>query len=234
MVRLFALLMGGLVGCAPTASVAFPDDHPAHPAAPTAPFVATATLAPFDAAFSPADPDAPQVDTLLVLAPEGEAALGAALTAYLRVAERLAADQADSLATLAGAFVAALDALADTDVAGRPHAWHERAETFAAIRTQAEALAGAPDLGAARAAFGQLSLPFADLVAATGAPGGFVLTRFVCGMADAPGGGVWLQADETPRNPYFGSAMLMCHRSKDPVPDSVPVLASPGHDEERP
>ncbi|MEM8600999.1 MAG: DUF3347 domain-containing protein [Bacteroidota bacterium] len=236
MVRLvlLPLLMGGLIGCAPTASVAFPDDHPAHPEAPTAPFVATATLAPFDAAFSPATLGTSEGDTLLVLTPEGEAALRAALTAYLAIAERLAADQADSLATPASTFAAALDALTNTEAVGRPHAWHERAQAFATIRTHAEALAIAPDLGAARAAFGQLSLSFADLVAATGAPGGFTLTRFVCGMADAPGGGVWLQADESPRNPYFGSAMLMCHRSKAPVPDNVGLLESPGHDEGQP
>lgn len=226
--------MGGLGGCAPTTSVAFPDSHPAHPDAAAAPFVATPTLTAFDAARSSTSPDAPEADTLFALAPEGEAALRAALTAYLTVAERLAADQADLLAALAGSFAAALDALADTEVVDRPHAWHERVEAFATLRSQAEALAAAPDLGAARSAFGELSRSFADLVAATGAPDGVALTRFVCGMADAPSGGVWLQADETPRNPYFGSAMLMCHRSKAPVPGSAGVPESTGHDEGQP
>ena len=35
----------------------------------------------------------------------------------------------------------------------------------------------------------------------------------------APEGGVWLQRAGPVRNPYFGTAMLMCSRSAEPLGD---------------
>lgn len=78
-----------------------------------------------------------------------------------------------------------------------------------ALHAEAEALAAASNVMQAREAFGRLSPGFAALAEGSDR----ALTRYVCGMADAPESGVWLQAEGTaPRNPYFGAAMLACHR----------------------
>ena len=94
-----------------------------------------------------------------------------------------------------------------------------RSAEVAAVETHALALADAADLVGARAAFGQLSAPFVALVEAHGAPAGYDLSRFTCGMiSDAPEGGVWLQRGTEGRNPYFGERMLACGSRDDAIP----------------
>ena len=134
-----------------------------------------------------------------------------ALDAYLSVQEALAADdlaparaQAEALAD---AWSRATDHAPDAD----PHVWHTRADDVAAVRTRALELADAAGLDDARTAFGRLSAHFLSLVDEHGAPAGYDLSRFTCGMrGDLPEGGVWLQRGTEPRNPYFGTRMLAC------------------------
>ncbi len=101
-------------------------------------------------------------------------------------------------------------ALAESAPADAPHFWHERAAETDGIRAHAHALSRATDLGAARAAFGALSPPFAALVETVGVPAGYDLARFTCSMADAAEGGVWLQREGEAQNPFFGPAMASC------------------------
>lgn len=152
---------------------------------------------------------------------EGERALSHATDAYLTIADRLADDSVEGVAAQAGDLDRAVAALQGS-VEG--HGEHLRT-----VRTQAQALAQAADLTAARRAFGQMSPAFAHVVESFGAPEGVEITRFVCGMADAPEGGVWLQRGTEPRNPYFGSRMLRCHRGQAPVPFRSPITDHTDH-----
>ena len=228
-----ALALGLLAaGCAPSAPLAPDPAHPASPDAPaTASAVAFAALAPVPAPDVPAalrpDGRAPMAHAGHAHAghgapparPEAHAApapLADALDAYLALHDALASDRTDAGA--ARRFVDAFAALADAPPSGDPHFWHVRHADVATVRLSAAALADAADLDAARAAFGTLSAPFAALAEAAGLPDGYDLDRHTCGMTDAPEGGVWLQRAGEPRNPYFGSAMLLCSRGGEGLP----------------
>ena len=141
--------------------------------------------------------------------------VGSALDAYLAVHDAFAADRFDAEA--ASAFDAAFADLVASPPPGDPHFWHTRSAEVEAAREATRALAQADDLGAGRAAFGRLSVPFAALVEAVGVPEGYDLARHTCGMTDAPEGGVWLQREGPVRNPYFGTGMLMCSRGGEAV-----------------
>ncbi len=145
--------------------------------------------------------------------PATPATLADALDAYLAVHDALAADRLDAAA--AGRLADALRQSTETAPAGDAHLWHRMADDVAASQAAADALGRSQTLDEARAAFGQLGVPFASLVEAAGAGDG--LERHTCGMTDAPQGGVWLQRAGPPRNPYFGTAMLMCSRGAAPV-----------------
>ena len=233
MPRLMILALGVLsAGCAsPLATV------PVGPAAPdiepTPGTVAVGVL-----------PDAPQPDLPPALRPEGRApgshdhagmgapapagrdaatpsGLAATLDAYLALHDALASDDLRATTASAQAFSGAFRAMTERPSDSDPHRWHRQHERVTAIQDAAASLAAATTLDDARTAFGALSLPFADLVEATGTPAGYDLTRHVCGMADAPAGGVWLQRDGDARNPYFGSAMLACGRPTGDAPDAA-------------
>ena len=74
----------------------------------------------------------------------------------------------------------------------------------AEVGTQAEALAKAKDLSAARDAFKPLSDALIKYLADNKAKGAYV--EVYCPMARAS----WLQADKNVNNPYFGTAMSGC------------------------
>ena len=74
----------------------------------------------------------------------------------------------------------------------------------AEVGTQAEALAKAKDLGAARDAFKSLSDVLIKYLADNKAKDAYV--EVYCPMARAS----WLQADRNVNNPYFGTAMSGC------------------------
>ena len=159
----------------------------------------------------PATSERPAAPAADASTPGAPAPMAEALDAYLAIHDALAQDDAAGAAAHGAHFASAFGALAEAPPAGDPHFWHSRSADVAAVRTAADALAGAQALGTARVAFGELSVPFARLVEAAGAPEGYALARFTCGMfRDAPEGGVWLQRDGDTRNPYFGTAMLTC------------------------
>ena len=242
----FALGLGlALAGCAARPALDAPPGHPAHLDAPVAPAVvevaALPPVAPLDLP-APLRPDGTPpggmaghsamghsamdhgegaADLSGMDAPAPPSALGDALDAYLAVHDALADDRLDTAA--ADAFSLALSRLVETPPADDAHFWHMRGDAVATLRQSAGALAEAGDLDAARAAFGALSVPFADAVAAMGTPAELDLVRHTCGMADAPQGGVWVQRTGDVRNPYFGTSMLMCSRGAETLP-------SAGHD----
>jgi membrane fusion protein, copper/silver efflux system len=133
------------------------------------------------------------------------AAYGDAIDHYLHVSTRLAADTTDGVSQAARALADALERMAAVQPSDTEHA-------RAAI-PHARALAEAASIDRQRDRFGELS-PHVDALARSfGPPAGAELHRFVCGMADAPEGGIWLQREREPRNPYFGAAMLRCART---------------------
>ena len=244
--RALALALG-LAGCAPSAGV-LPADGPHAPSAP--PLPVAVSLAPLRPAPQPRPPAAlrtapapppehaahsPMAHRQMehgqmahgrmehgqMAAPSGSP-FGRALAAYLGVQAALASDALDGVADYARTLSDAVAQAAEAAPAGDPHFWHMRADGVAAVRSHAAALAEASELVAAREAFGRLSAAFVPLVEAHGAPDGLALARFTCGMAPGvPDGGVWLQAGDAPRNPYFGSAMLACATGRARVPSML-------------
>lgn len=77
------------------------------------------------------------------------------------------------------------------------------------VAAQAEALAQAKDLAAARNAFKPLSQSLIRYLA-DHKTGGGVYREAYCPMAKAS----WLQTEQTVSNPYFGQAMLRCGQFK--------------------
>ncbi|MBI2925158.1 MAG: DUF3347 domain-containing protein [Verrucomicrobia bacterium] len=77
------------------------------------------------------------------------------------------------------------------------------------VAVQAETLAKAKDLEAARAAFKPLSRSLIQELAANQVPAGHYYEVY-CPMAQAS----WLQTDKVVKNPYMGKAMARCGRIK--------------------
>ena len=144
------------------------------------------------------------------------AQLSGVLGAYLALHDALASDRTDPAA--AGRLAAALAREAQTAPPGDPHRWHRLAAPLAQAQAASDALRQTDDLDRARQLFGRLSVSVAALVDAADA--GHGLERHTCGMADAPEGGVWLQRAGAVRNPYYGTAMLLCSRRSVSLPSS--------------
>lgn len=121
--------------------------------------------------------------------------LKAVVASYLEIHAQLAADRVDAITAPARAIAAKAAAMGEP---GEP------------IVKAANALAEAPDVKAAREAFGALS----DAVIAAGTAEGWKDVQPVklayCPMVKRS----WLQKDEQIRNPYYGSQMLTCGEFK--------------------
>ncbi len=117
-------------------------------------------------------------------------------TNYLTVQAALAQDSLDEVAASAATLAQAVRA----DTAG----------TFPPqVAEQADALAQAKNLSAAREAFRPLSDSLVQFVKAGNVPPG-MLYEVYCPMAKAS----WLQVDKTVRNPYLGGSMRNCGQVK--------------------
>lgn len=115
---------------------------------------------------------------------------------YLAVQASLAGDSLETISTSASAVAQA--------------ARNDTAKTLPVeVAVQAEALAKAKDLAAARKAFRPLSESLIRYAKSGNIPAG-TLYEVYCPMAKAG----WLQADKAVRNPYFGQAMLSCGQIK--------------------
>ena len=124
-------------------------------------------------------------------------ALKAIVGSYLEIHAQLATDKIDSIKAPATALAARATGLGDSG---------------ADMAKAAKAVADAPDLKAARDAFGVLS----DAVVATAKAEGWKdlgdAKLAFCPMARRS----WLQKEDKIRNPYYGSAMLDCGEFKKP------------------
>ena len=116
---------------------------------------------------------------------------GALVDPYLQVHAALATDQFGSIAPHAKAMETAAAALG------------QDAEKIAA---GAKKLSAAPDIAAARIAFGEISSALTAYAEATKSTFGKDVRLAYCPMVNKP----WLQRDKEIRNPYYGAAMLTC------------------------
>jgi hypothetical protein len=114
---------------------------------------------------------------------------------YLQVQAALASDKVEGVSANAQAIekaAAALGADAEAIVAG------------------AKKLAVAKDIGAARTAFGDVSVALETYAQKTKSGFGPDVRLAFCPMANKP----WLTKDKTIRNPYYGASMLTCGNFK--------------------
>ena len=117
-------------------------------------------------------------------------------------------------APLVAGYEALRDRLASDDLPGAKAAAEALGKV--GLAAQADAVAKAGDIEAARVAFGDLSKAYLEqLVKAPDLQKGG-LFAFRCPMAK--GYQKWVQTDETMKNPYMGKAMLECGSKVDLVP----------------
>jgi hypothetical protein len=209
-----------------------PQNHPANPDAPQA-----ASETPPNALAETATPtqegaEAPR--PIASLSEQGEQAVKAMLDAYFAIGDQLAANVVTDVNTNAMTLMEAFHSLENETPSGDPHFWHTHAQGAEAIHDQAHELAEVSDITAARKAYGVLSDALNRLVAAVGVPSGYEkpVYGFICGMyPEAPQNGVWLQIGAEARNPYFGGAMLKCHREmfQAPTADGKPSEGASSH-----
>ena len=149
------------------------------------------------------------------LSPDGAKALGAMLDAYIAIGGQLASDTMGDVNAKAHAMIEALHTV-EGEVPAELWAAHE--SHIETIHDAGHQLADVSDIKPARIAYGSLSDSFKHFIAAVGVPANYgkQVYSYVCGMApDVPKAGIWMQTDESVRNPYFGSAMLRCHTAKE-------------------
>ena len=148
------------------------------------------------------------------LSPNATEALGAMLDAYLAIGSQLASDTMDDVNVKAHAMIEAFHTVEGEAPA---ELWSAHEAHTKMIHDTGHELGDLSDIKAARIAYGSLSNSFKHFIAAVGVPANYEqpVYSYVCGMApDVPEAGIWLQTDESVRNPYFGSAMLRCHSAK--------------------
>ena len=159
-------------------------------------------------------PEAPAVETTTLVLPDAaNKALGTALDGYLAIGKALAGDTTTDIGVSARSLAEALDALLAMSIPNHPHFWHEHPEA-ANAKEQAEELAKVKSLDDARRKFSVLSNQLSKLLHATGIPKAYgkKLGEAHCPMypEGEKGGAVWIQAEGTVKNPFFGKAMLSC------------------------
>ena len=148
------------------------------------------------------------------LSPHGAEALTTMLDAYLVIGDQLASDMMDDVNVKAHAMIEAFHTVEGEVPA---ELWNTHKVHTKMIHDTGHELGDLSDIKAARIAYGSLSNSFKHFIAAVGIPANYEQSvySYVCGMVpDVPEAGIWLQTDETARNPYFGSAMLRCYSAK--------------------
>ncbi len=147
--------------------------------------------------------------------------LSKALDSYFFIQDALAEDKAEGIADAARSLAGSIGAMQKVELPEQPHFWHQLADSLAALVRESSKVATADDIAAARLAFGNLSVEFRKLVAATGVPPGYprqVLAMHCPMFSKDQGGAVWLQTGDEVRNPYMGSAMLGCFDDRKAIP----------------
>ena len=179
----------------------------------------------------PAEDDAPREQSPSTMTVVGDVPaqfrthMGELFRAYLELHSALARDDFEAARTALEVVSSALQAV-DASVLPESsvHQWHGLAE---ALERNVTALGGAEDIEAARVTFEGLSEHLELAVGGFGIDqGAAVVVR--CPMAFDNRGARWLQADESVRNPYYGSSMLRCGNVVERLAEAAEE--SDGHD----
>lgn len=167
-----------------------------------------------------ADREKPVVQASTLVVPDAVSAeLAKATDNYLTIGDLLAADKLEGFDALGTAIAQAIDAALKTPMPDQPHFWHEHDEA-ATIRGKALELTSVKDIEKARVVYADLSVALARLLKATGVPASLnkPVHQLHCPMyLKGQGGGTWLQAQETARNPYMTN-MPECFDKREPLP----------------
>ena len=206
LIVIFSLLA---IGCSSkTVDLTSSQDHPADPNSKHG-------IAPAHASMTTAGMhEGDQYHSSTELSPDGTNALTVMLDAYLAIGDQLASDTMDDVNAKAHAMI---EAFHTVEHEAPSELWSAHEAHTKTIQDTGHELGDLSDIKAARIAYGSLSDSFKHFIAAVGVPASYDKTvySYVCGMApDVPEAGIWLQTDESVRNPYFGSAMLRCHSAK--------------------
>lgn len=134
------------------------------------------------------------------------------LRTYFSIQEALAGDSLENAKSAAEEGVKQLSEMpVKTLSESSAETWKDLAEQ---IQASFQAVAGAEGIEPARAEFQKLTKITDESVRRFGTAHLPVYEHF-CPMAFDDAGGTWLQPDENPLNPYFGSSMLRCGEVRD-------------------
>ncbi len=146
-------------------------------------------------------PPAPTADD-----PEIRRELTAFYDLYREIGDALASDKSEGARAAATKAAAALPPRRE----GEESADAQWAAARQALARASERLARADSIVVQRSAFESLSLELQRAIARYGHESTAPVHEVHCPMAFKNRGALWLQSDETVRNPYFGAAMLRC------------------------
>jgi Cu(I)/Ag(I) efflux system membrane fusion protein len=133
---------------------------------------------------------------------------------YFSIQDALSSDSLEEAKKGAKALLTALKNVDMELLTGSAHMeWMKQSKL---LRGADEKLAQAGDIEAARVQFEVLTAPMSEVILTFGSGKGAIF-RFHCPMAFDNKGAYWLQESEDTRNPYFGSSMLQCKDSIEPL-----------------
>ena len=177
-----------------------------------------------------------QVLVQLDVPPAFQSQLARLWRSYVPIGQALAADNFPTAKQNISTLQPTLAAMDAGNLEGTAAtAWKNEQANLAKILSD---LNQAADITAARSAFALLSDEMAVLVKSFGVGDVGPIFELRCPMAFENRGAIWLQTNDQPRNPYFGSTMLKCSDRVDlisPKKDNQePRAAQPGHDHKHP
>lgn len=138
--------------------------------------------------------------------------VGSALTAYLGVSEALSKDDAEAARVALKDFSAALNTVSDENLSGNTlKFWSDQKRMLIAGIAE---MRNASDISAMRKGFFSVSTGIISVAKKMGISLDGDVYELFCPMAFDNKGAVWLQQDESIRNPYYGAKMLKCGEVK--------------------
>ncbi|QJB57024.1 efflux RND transporter periplasmic adaptor subunit [Pseudodesulfovibrio sp. zrk46] len=134
--------------------------------------------------------------------------LGFVFAEYERLADALAADNAEAARKAAAKVSGALQLVSSADLDGPSHnVW---SQSLSKMNDGLTAIREAQDIVGVRTGFEPLSVGLSEAILKLGVATEGPLYEIFCPMAFEYDGATWLQRSEEVKNPYFGAAMISC------------------------
>jgi Cu(I)/Ag(I) efflux system membrane fusion protein len=138
--------------------------------------------------------------------------LGEVFSAYISLAEALAADDGKTAGKAGETVAKALEMVKMELLPANPHElWMKSIQS---MERGLESLRGAEDISQMRTGFEAVSAGLIEAISSLGVEAGGPVFELFCPMAFDGRGAYWLQKDEKVRNPYFGVSMISCGEVK--------------------